>query len=66
MYATKALSVSVIQILAAGSMAVILFLMSQSIMIDSISAGSFASLLTAMMLMLRPLKQLANVNSDFQ
>ncbi|MFT6195461.1 MAG: subfamily B ATP-binding cassette protein MsbA [Cognaticolwellia sp.] len=66
MDATKALSVSVIQILAAGSMAVILFLMSQSIMIDSISAGSFASLLTAMMLMLRPLKQLANVNSDFQ
>jgi len=66
MDATKALSVSVIQLLAASSMAVILYLMAQPSMVNSITAGSFTALLTSMMMMLRPLKQLANVNSDFQ
>ncbi|SFC96391.1 lipid A export permease/ATP-binding protein MsbA [Pseudoalteromonas denitrificans] len=66
MDATKALSVSIIQLLAASSMAIILYLMAQPSMINSITAGSFTALLTSMMMMLRPLKQLANVNSDFQ
>ena len=47
-------------------MAVILYLMAQPSMVNSITAGSFTALLTSMMMMLRPLKQLANVNSDFQ
>ncbi|TMO74062.1 lipid A export permease/ATP-binding protein MsbA [Pseudoalteromonas aurantia] len=66
MDATRALSVSVIQILAASAMALILAIIAMPSMIDTISAGAFVSLLTSMMMMLRPLKQLANVNSDLQ
>ncbi|MFC3032088.1 lipid A export permease/ATP-binding protein MsbA [Pseudoalteromonas fenneropenaei] len=66
MDATKALSVSVIQILAAGSMAVILAIIALPSMINTITSGTFITLISSMMLMLRPLKQLANVNSDMQ
>lgn len=66
MDSTKALSVSVIQILAASSMAVILAVIAMPSMINSISSGTFVALISSMMLMLRPLKQIANVNSDLQ
>lgn len=66
MDATKALSVSVIQVLAASAMAVILWVVSMPSMIDTISSGDFVVLISSMMMLLRPLKQLANVNSDLQ
>ncbi len=66
MDATKALSVSVIQILAASAMAVILMVISMPSMINTITSGTFVALISSMMLMLRPLKQLANVNSELQ
>lgn len=66
MDSTKALSVSVIQILAASSMAVILALVAMPSMINSITSGTFVALISSMMLMLRPLKQLSNVNSELQ
>jgi len=66
MDATKALSVSVIQILAASAMAVILWVVSMPSMIDTISSGDFVLLISSMMMLLRPLKQLSNVNSDLQ
>ncbi|WMN59907.1 lipid A export permease/ATP-binding protein MsbA [Pseudoalteromonas xiamenensis] len=66
MDATKALSVSVIQILAAGSMAVILAIIAMPSMLATVTSGTFVTLISSMMLMLRPLKQLANVNSDLQ
>lgn len=66
MDATKALSVSIIQILAALAMAVILWVVSLPSMIDTISSGDFVVLISSMMMLLRPLKQLANVNSDLQ
>ncbi|KTD90301.1 lipid A export permease/ATP-binding protein MsbA [Pseudoalteromonas sp. CR1] len=66
MDATKALSVSIIQILAASAMAVILWVVSMPSMIDTISSGDFVVLISSMMMLLRPLKQLANVNSDMQ
>ncbi|RRS08312.1 lipid A export permease/ATP-binding protein MsbA [Pseudoalteromonas sp. J010] len=66
MDATKALSVSVIQIIAASAMAVILAIIAMPSMVDKISSGTFVTLITSMMMMLRPLKQLANVNSDLQ
>lgn len=66
MDATKALSVSVIQVLAASAMAVILWMVSMPSMIDAISSGDFVVLISSMMMLLRPLKQLANVNSDLQ
>lgn len=66
MDATKALSVSVIQVLAASAMAVILWVVSMPSMIDTITSGDFVVLISSMMMLLRPLKQLANVNSDMQ
>ncbi len=66
MDATKALSVSIIQILAASAMAVILWAVSFPSMIDTITSGDFMALIASMMMLLRPLKQLANVNSDMQ
>ena len=66
MDATKALSVSIVQVLAASAMAVILWVVSMPSMIDTISSGDFVVLISSMMMLLRPLKQLANVNSDMQ
>lgn len=66
MDATKALSVSVIQILAACAMALILYIIAQPSVIDSITSGTFVVLVTSMMTMLRPLKQLSNVNVELQ
>ncbi|PCK32260.1 lipid A export permease/ATP-binding protein MsbA [Pseudoalteromonas piscicida] len=66
MDATKALSVSVIQIIAASAMAVILAILAMPSMAGEISPGTFTTLISSMMVMLRPLKQLANVNSDLQ
>ena len=55
MDATKALSVSVIEILAASAMAVILWVVSMPSMIDTISSGDFVLLISSMMMLLRPL-----------
>ncbi|WP_440055906.1 lipid A export permease/ATP-binding protein MsbA [Pseudoalteromonas sp. T1lg65] len=66
MDATKALSVSIIQVIAASAMAVILAIVAMPSMAEKISSGVFMALITSMMMMLRPLKQLANVNSDLQ
>ncbi|CAM3980251.1 lipid A export permease/ATP-binding protein MsbA [Pseudoalteromonas byunsanensis] len=66
MDATRALSVSVIQILAASAMALILAIIAMPSMIDTITSGTFVALLSSMMMMLRPLKQLANVNGELQ
>ncbi|KZN62925.1 lipid A export permease/ATP-binding protein MsbA [Pseudoalteromonas luteoviolacea] len=66
MDATRALSVSVIQLIAASAMAVVLAIIAMPDVHESLTPGVVASLITAMVMMLRPLKQLANVNSDFQ
>lgn len=66
MDATRAISVSVIQFLAAGAMALILAIIAMPNVIDTITSGSFVVLLSSMMMMLKPLKQLANVNVELQ
>lgn len=60
------LSTSVIQFIASLSLAMVLFIISFPDMLAELSGGAFAALLAAMMMLLRPLKQLTNVNSDFQ
>jgi len=60
------LSTSVIQFIASLSLAMVLFIISFPDMLSELSGGAFAALLAAMMMLLRPLKQLTNVNSDFQ
>ncbi|MFY8297519.1 lipid A export permease/ATP-binding protein MsbA [Pseudoalteromonas sp. SS15] len=66
MDATRAISVSVIQFLAAGAMALILAIIAMPSVIDTITSGTFVVLLSSMMMMLKPLKQLANVNVELQ
>ncbi|NVK24495.1 MAG: lipid A export permease/ATP-binding protein MsbA [Gammaproteobacteria bacterium] len=66
MIATKNLSVSIIQIIASFAMAVVLFMAAQPDMLNTLTPGTFTAVITAMMTLLRPLKQLTNVNSEFQ
>lgn len=64
--ATRALSVSVIQIIASFALAFVIYLASFPEMLDSLTPGMFTEIITSMMLLLKPLKQLTTVNSDFQ
>lgn len=62
----RTVSTSVIQFIASLSLAAVLFIASFPSMIESLTPGAFTTLLTSMIMLLRPLKQLTNVNSDFQ
>lgn len=64
--ATTAASVPFIQFLAACALAGIVFLATQESMSEIRTAGSFASFLAAMMLLLPPLKRLTTVNAALQ
>ncbi len=64
--ATRALSVSVIQIIASFALAFVIYLASFPEMLDALTPGMFTEIITSMMLLLKPLKQLTTVNSDFQ
>ncbi|MCW9082055.1 MAG: lipid A export permease/ATP-binding protein MsbA, partial [Colwellia sp.] len=64
--ATKAGSVPVIQIIASFALAFVFYAVNSETLRDSISAGSFVSVITYMTMLLRPLKMLTNVNSEFQ
>ncbi len=64
--ATKASSVPVIQIIASFALAFVFYAVNTESLRDSISAGSFISVITYMTMLLRPLKMLTNVNSEFQ
>ena len=66
MLATKNLSVSIIQVIASFAMAVVLFMAAQPDMLDQLTPGTFAAIISSMMILLRPLKQLTTVNSEFQ
>ncbi|KFZ32085.1 lipid transporter ATP-binding/permease [Pseudidiomarina salinarum] len=62
----QTVSTSVIQFIASLSLSMVLVLASFPEMLKDLSAGAFTTLLTAMIMLLRPLKQLTTVNSDFQ
>ena len=64
--ATKAVSVPVIQIIASFALAFVFYAVNSESLRDNISAGSFVSVITYMTMLLRPLKMLTNVNSEFQ
>ncbi len=63
---TRAISTAVIQFIASLSLSMVLVIASFPEMLGELSAGAFTTLLGAMLMLLRPLKQLTNVNSDFQ
>jgi len=63
---TKAISVSLIQTIASCSLAFVIYLASFPEMLETLTPGKFTTILTSMLLLLKPLKQLTTVNSDFQ
>lgn len=63
---TRAISVSLIQTIASSALAFVIYLASFPEMLDTLTPGKFTAILTSMMLLLKPLKQLTTVNSDFQ
>lgn len=63
---TRAMSVSLIQFIASFALAFVIYLASFPEMLDSLTPGKFTEMITSMMLLLKPLKQLTTVNSDFQ
>ena len=66
MVATKAASVPFIQIIASFALAFVLYVATLDSMVDTFTAGIFMGVITYMTMLLRPLKLLTNVNSDFQ
>lgn len=64
--ATKAFSVPFIQIIASFALALVFFAVSLDSMKDSLTPGSFTTVLMTMVMLLRPLKLLTTVNSEFQ
>lgn len=63
---TRTISTSVIQLIASLSLSMVLIIASFPTMLSELTPGAFTTLLTAMIMLLRPLKQLTNVNADFQ
>ncbi|MGB1199497.1 MAG: lipid A export permease/ATP-binding protein MsbA [Thalassotalea sp.] len=65
MVIAKAASVPVIQIIASFALAFILYIVTTPEMAD-IKPGAFIAVVTYMTMLMNPLKQLTNVNSEFQ
>ncbi|MBU2870863.1 lipid A export permease/ATP-binding protein MsbA [Colwellia sp. E2M01] len=66
MNATKSASVPIIQIIASFALAFVFYAITSEIFKTDISPGTFVSVITYMSMLLRPLKQLTNINSEFQ
>lgn len=62
----RTISTSIIQLIASLSLSMVLFIASFPSMLEDLTPGAFTTLLTCMIMLLRPLKQLTNVNADFQ
>ena len=67
MVTADSISDPVVQIIASRALAVVLFLATTPLIAeDNLSAGSFTVVFSSMLAMMRPLKSLTNVNSQFQ
>jgi len=66
MVGTKAISVPLIQVIASFALAVVLYVANLESMRETLTPGSFTTVLTMMALLLRPLKMLTTVNGEFQ
>ncbi|PRO71145.1 lipid A export permease/ATP-binding protein MsbA [Alteromonas alba] len=63
---TQTLSVSSIQVIASIALAVVLYIASTPGMLAELTAGTFVTIVFYMVMLLKPLKQLTTVNSEFQ
>jgi len=66
MVATKSASVPLIQIIASFALAFVLYVATLDDFVENLTAGVFMGVITYMTMLLRPLKLLTNVNSEFQ
>ncbi len=66
MIATKSASVPIIQVIASFALAFVFYAITLDSLRDSITAGTFTSIIAYMTMLLRPLKMLTNVNAEFQ
>lgn len=64
--AAKSISVPLIQIIASFALAFVLYASSREDLVGELSPGAFTTVVTSMIMMLRPLKLLTTVNSEFQ
>lgn len=62
----RILSVSSIQVIASVALAAVLYISSMPGMVEQLTAGVFTSIVVSMTMLLKPLKQLTTVNSEFQ
>ncbi|MBO9489016.1 lipid A export permease/ATP-binding protein MsbA [Endozoicomonas sp. G2_1] len=66
MVTVQTLSVPVIQIIASFALAFVLYVANMDTMREQLTPGIFTAVLTCMVMLLRPLKLLTTVNSEFQ
>ncbi len=64
--ATEAISQPIIQLIAVLGLAGVIYLATLPEMLETISSGSFISFVTAMLMILTPLKRLTKINSKLQ
>jgi subfamily B ATP-binding cassette protein MsbA len=63
---SQILSVSTIQIIASIALAVVLYSASLPTMVEELTVGIFINVILCMVMLLKPLKQLTTVNTEFQ
>jgi subfamily B ATP-binding cassette protein MsbA len=66
MDSTSAISSGIIQLIASFALAFVVYMASQPDMLETLTAGIFSAIVTSMVMLLKPLKQLTTVNSEFQ
>ncbi len=66
MMATKSASVPIIQVIASFALAFVFYAITSDTLGESITPGTFTSVIAYMTMLLRPLKMLTNVNAEFQ
>ncbi len=66
MDSAQAISSGIIQLIASFALAFVIYMASSPEMLNQLSPGSFSAIVTAMVVLLKPLKQLTTVNSEFQ
>jgi len=64
--AIAAFAVPLVQMITAVALAIILYFATQQVSVDEITAGSFVSLILAMLMLSPPLKRVAGVNARLQ
>ncbi|MBV1909488.1 MAG: lipid A export permease/ATP-binding protein MsbA [Kangiellaceae bacterium] len=66
MVATKAISTPLIQLIAGVSLALVIYFAGKQLTMGNLTAGDFVAMLGMMIMMLKPLKIISNLNSVFQ